>query len=229
MNRLILTLIASLVAPLALAADAPASQPSTKDSLHATVEPGPYWNVVRTEQFGIAVPQKWANLPPRTNMVLFIAKQGIKDETRQPLDVGLSVERLTKATDSLEDEANRLIDRYKKEKSVTIEGKPKTEHLKLADGHDSLLLSLSLVGNNRRTYMQKLLVSGPDHRWAVSAYVSAGDQSILPKPDSDMSKKLRAHLESFTLDANKLNLDGLLRAYLAPPQMPEPSSQPSGK
>jgi hypothetical protein len=229
MKRLILTLVLILGARPTLAADAPASQPASAPTLHATIEPGLYWNLLRTEQFAIGIPQKWSNLPPRPNMVLFIAKQGIKDETRQPLDVGLSIERLSKPADSLDEEAKKLIQRYSEEKSVQLDGKPTAEHLKLSDGSDSVLVSLSIHANGRRTYMQKLLVSGKEHRWVISGYITAGEKSILPKSDSDMARKIRAHLQTFTLDPNKIDQNPLNRAYLTPQQTAPPASQPSGK
>jgi len=229
MKRLILTLVLILSARVALAADAPASQPASAPSLHATIEPGLYWNLLRTEQFGMGIPQKWNTLPPRANMVLFIAKQGIMDETRKPLDVGLSIERLTKPANSLDEEAKKLIQRYTQEKSVQVEGQPASEHIKLSDGTDSVLVSLSILANERRTFMQKLLVNGPQNRWVVSGYIIGGEKSILPKSDSDMARKIRAHLQTFTLDPNKIDQDPLNRAYLTPQQQAPPSSQPAKK
>ena len=215
-----------LLAPFARAANAPASQPTSQSTLHATIEPGLYWNLLKTEQFGMAVPNKWGNRPPKANMVLFLAMKDIKDETRQPLDLGLTVERLGKATDSLDDEAKKLIERYSQEKSIAVEGKPTVEHDKLADGTDAVRVTLSLLAGNRRTLMQKLFVNSKDHRWVVSAYITAGDKSVLTEPDRDMAQKLRAHLLSFTLDPNKIDQAPLNKAYLTPPQAPPPTSQP---
>jgi hypothetical protein len=233
MKRLIPIPLILFASSLVLADDAPASkpasQPATQTSLHATIEPGLYWNLLRTEQFGMAIPQNWSNLPPRANMVMFIAKQGIKDETRQPLEVGMSIERLTKATDTIDQEAKKLIERYSAEKAMTIEGKPTTEHVKLADGQDAVIVSLTILMNNRQTYMQKLLAASPAYRWVISAYVTAGDKSIMTRPDSDMARKLRAHLLTFTLDPNKLDQEPLTRAYLTPQQPPAPTTQPSSQ
>jgi hypothetical protein len=227
MKRLILCLMILLLAPLALAADAPATAPATKGSQHATIEPGLYWNLVRAEQFGLGIPNKWTNRPNRANMVLHLAMSGIKDETRQPLDLGLTVERLTKPSDSLDDEAKKLIQRYNQEKSITVEGKPTAEHVKLADGNDSVLVTLSMLAGNRRTLMQKLLVNGKEHRWVVSAYVTAGEKSVLTDRDRDMGQKLRAHLLSFTLDPKNIDQTPLNKAYLTPAQHKPPASQPA--
>jgi hypothetical protein len=226
-----LLLAAQPAAPATAPADAPASQPTTQVTLHPSIEPGLYWNLMRTEQFGIGIPENWSNLPPRSNMVLFLAKEGIKDETRQPLDVGLSIERLTKPAQSLEAEAEKLVERYKTEKSITIEGEPTTEKVKLSDGSDAILVGLHLTAGGRRTYLQKLLTSTPTNRWVVSGYITGGMDSILPKSDSDMAHKLKAHLMTFTLDPNKLDQQPLTKAYLSPPQqqLPASTTQPSKK
>src|SRR4051794_25996586 len=99
MKRLILILMLLLPGRVALGADAPTSrpatsqpatsQPSTQASLHATIEGGLYWNLLRTEQFGIGIPKKWDDLPQRPNSLLHVGRRNAKDETGKPLEIGL--------------------------------------------------------------------------------------------------------------------------------------------
>lgn len=230
LTSLLSILLAAQTAPATAPAHEPSSQPTSQQALHATIEPGLYWNLLKTDQFAIGIPQNWSNIPPRSNMVMFLAKQGIKDENRQPLEVGISIERLTKPTEPVSDEAKKLLARYAAEKTITIEGEPVEQKVKLADGEEAMLISLKIVANNRRTFMQKLLINGPENRWVVSGYITAGEKSILPNPDSDMAKKVQAHLLTFTLDPKKLDQQPLQRAYLSSgPGAPAPTSQPGAQ
>src|SRR5262249_32486129 len=107
-------------------------------------------------------------------------------------------------------------------------GKESIDTLKLADGNDAMFLTMEFIKDKDRHSLQmKMLVKDKDaNGWVISGFIVGGKDSKIPTLESDVSKWLRAHLESFVFDANKLDDKKLREMYdrreKAAPDNPKP-------
>jgi len=178
------------------------------------------WEVVRMGGASIAVPKDWRVVrSPQRQMVLFRQGDGIGvpavDETKSPLQIGLTVERFPKTTESLKEGIDGLLKATQKNRRLEQIGKESIDSLKLADGNDAMLLGMEFIKDmDRHSLQMKMLVKDKDaNGWVISGFIVGGKDSKIPTPDGDLAKWLRAHLESFVFDASKLDEKKLREMY----------------
>jgi hypothetical protein len=97
-----------------------------------------------------------------------------------------------------------------------VQGDPRTQSVKLAGGTDAILLSAELVRRDQsRRATQLKLLSGDEQGvgWIVTGFVTAGRQSELAQPSSEVASRLRAHLLSLSLVRGKFEDGALREAY----------------
>lgn len=168
----------------------------------------------------IAVPKGWRDskkLGP--NIVLFRGGDGIGvpafDETRAPLQIGLTVEKFADAKEPLKSIMNDLVEAAKKAPRLELVGKETVETIRLSDGTEAMLLKVEFIKEGRRRSLQMKLVAkdAGSNAWIVSGHLVGGKESRWPTTDSTLAKWLEAHVRSFTLEATKFDAEKVNAAY----------------
>jgi hypothetical protein len=191
------------------------------------------WEGVRIGGASIAVPKNWRAVPsPQRQMVLFRQGDGIGvpavDETNSPLQIGLTVERFPKTTETLKEGIDGLVKAAQRNRRLKQVGKESIDTIQLADGTDAMFLTMEFIKDrDRRSLQMKMLVKDENaNGWVISGFIVGGQDSKIPTPGSDVSKWLRAHLESFVFDANRMDDKQLREQYgrreKAAPDNPKP-------
>jgi hypothetical protein len=189
------------------------------------------WEVAKAGPLSVAVPRGWRNLDGvRPNIPVFRQGDGIGipalDDTGEPLQAGLVVEELTRAKGSLREVAADILAGVKRDSRLKPIADSRVESVKLSDSTDALFLtSFFLKEGHRRSVQLKLIARGSDSRtWMVSGFLVGGEASAWCTPKSDMSKWLRAHLQSLRLTPGQLEEKPLWDVYrqnTAAPSNPE--------
>ncbi len=167
-----------------------------------------------TDEFALLIPAGWRNMKSLTsgNLKLYLNGDGIGvpavDETRAPLQIGMTVEKYRNTTDSLAKGIKRLIANAKRSRRLKLVGEAKTESCRLKDGTEAALLTMEFIKEGYRRSLQiKLLAKdSASNGWVVSAFVVGGKDSTIPTADSTVAKLLRAHVTSFCFDSDKVEV-----------------------
>jgi hypothetical protein len=166
------------------------------------VDPRQYWDVARTEDFGIVIPRNWSQI------------------TENPLDVGLMIEQFPDHPRTLDEELSRIVQRYRAEQQVEVIDEPRAQTLTLGDGNEARLLLIELLIHDkttRRSVNAKLVtIDQQKNAWVVSGYVVAGQQSVVATLQSGIFQRLLAHVESFSLDPKQVNELQVHEVYHSP-------------
>ena len=179
--------------------------------------------VIKGEGFAIVVPAAWRDMKnPPGKIVLFRQGDGAKnvpavDETGQPLQIGLLVERYPNTKDAIEDGIQKLARNAQNDPRLERIGPAAIDKVKLTDGADAMLLTNEFVKDAKRHSLQlKMLVKdAADNGYVVSAFVVAGKESKLAGRDSALVAWLAAHVKSFCLDAAKVDVKPVEQAQTA--------------
>jgi hypothetical protein len=207
-------LLLSLLSLPCTAAAGPASQPASTR---------PTWELVRGENYAIAVPEGWRKMDGlMPHQLVFRQGDGIGvpavDETGSPLQIGMMVEKFAKTDDTLEDGAKKLVRSAKNNARLRLVGQEFLEPLKLSDGTAALLLWTEFIKDGDRHSLQlKMLAKDKDSgAWIVSAHIVGGKDSKLPQRDSALAVWLAAHVKSFCFDTTRFDAAALDRACMKP-------------
>ena len=203
--RLVLAVLPLIAASPARSADGTAEAP---------------WELVAVGPGIIAVPRGWRNFDNiQPGMVLYRSGDGIGvpalDETKAPLQIGLTVEKFPGAKGPIQNIMNRLIQRAQRAPRLELVGKESVESIELSDGTEALLLTAEFIKEGRRRSLQiKLVVKDTDSTaWIVSGHLVGAKESKWPTPESGLAKWLRAHLTSLNWDQRKFDEAKLRAAY----------------
>jgi hypothetical protein len=178
------------------------------------------WEAVAVGSGKMAVPAGWRsfeNIKP--GMVLFRQGDGIGvpilDDTRSPLQIGLSVEKIEKSKETVKEVVDGLITAAKKAPRLELIGKETVKDIKLSDGAEAQLLTTQFLKEKRRLSLQmKLVVKDTDANvWIVTGFMVGGKDSRRPTEESDLAGWLRAHMTSLTLDPKKFDEEKINKAY----------------
>jgi hypothetical protein len=213
-----------LVAAAAPPGSGPASQPATQS---ATTQPS-YWDVYRTPQFAVAIPRNWQPQRANSSAILLYLLREARDETSQPLKVGLTVERFPGNKDTLDQGVKQLIDHFRADKRWIPQGEIQDEALALADGTPARLLTLALLSQNgaRRALQYKLMTLDREQVGVVvGGFLMTGRDSKMTDAQSKMARLLRAHVTSLTLDSAKMDEGPLRAAYFSHESTSQPATQ----
>lgn len=178
------------------------------------------WEVVSVGPGKIAVPKAWRSLDKiKPNMPLYRQGDGIGvpelDETKSPLQVGLTVEKFPGSKESLKEIMSGLVDGAKRAPRLELVGKESVETIKLTDGTEAMFLKAEFIKEgSRRSLQMKLVVKDADsNAWIVSGYLVGGKESKWPTMGSNLAKRLETHLTSFCLDEKKFDVEKVSAAY----------------
>jgi hypothetical protein len=128
------------------------------------------------------------------------------DESAQPLRRGITVERIAAATGTAQSAADETLARFREDASFKMIGEPTIQTIRLADGNDAVLLSVSAYrGGERRTAIGKLFAVKGGNRFVASGFVTAGRNSKLAGVDGAAFTQLLAHLRTFSTDPNQFD------------------------
>lgn len=203
--QLLLAVLALIAASPARAADKVAETP---------------WEVVAVGPGKIAVPKGWRsfdNIRPR--MVLYRSGDGIGvpalDETKAPLQIGLTVEQFPGAKEPIKNIMDSLVQQAKKAPRLELVGKESVEAIKLSDGSEALFLTAEFIKEgHRRSLQMKMVVKDADSTaWIVSGHLVSGKASKWATPRSGLARWLRAHLTSLNWEEKKFDEAKLRAAY----------------
>jgi hypothetical protein len=178
------------------------------------------WELVSLGPGKIAVPRGWRSIEKiKPNMPLYRQGDGIGvpalDETKSPLQIGLTAEKFANSKESVKEIMNGLVEGAKKAPGLELVGKESVEVVKLSDGTEAMLLKAEFIKQgSRRSLQMKLVTKDADsNAWIISGHIVGGKESKWPTVGSSLAKWLEAHLTSFTLDEKKLDVDKLKAAY----------------
>jgi hypothetical protein len=176
------------------------------------------WEEVAVENGRIAIPRGWRAMdflkPPVYRVGDGMGTVPVVDETGEPLQVGINVERFPEMSISLERAIDGLIEDAKAGGRLQLV-QHEVEELELADGTAARLLTTQFIKEKTRLSLQmKLVVKDAEATvWVVNGYVVGGRESTWPTPESRLTRWVEAHLKSFTLDGEKFDTEGLRAAY----------------
>lgn len=220
----VLVLGIALAAPSAWGQSAPASAPATQPD---AAQDQALWRQHRQKEFSLAVPAGWRELELMPGKyVLYLSGDGVgaplMDETGQPIQTGLAVERYpeTKATPA--QGAAHNLKRLAAEEGFRILGEGEVLPLKLSDGTPAVLLSVEFLrtDKDRRCRYEKLFtVTGDGTGWVVTAWIVTGDRSLFAQKHAHVVQRLRAHAVSLCFDPAKYS-DAAVRAAYEPKALP---------
>ena len=192
---------------------------------------GSYWDVYRTQQFAVAIPRNWQ--PQKANspaMLLYLLREA-RDETGEPLKVGLTIERFPGNKDTLDEGVKQLIEHFRADKRWTPQGEIRDEPVSLADGTAARLVTLHARSQDgrRRALQYKLLALDKQRVGiAISAFLTTSAASKMTDPESKIARLLWAHVTSLTLDPAKMNDAALRAAYTSHESATsQPATQPA--
>ncbi len=152
-------------------------------------------------------------------MVLYRGGDGIGvpalDETKAPLQIGLTVERFPSAKEPIQDIMDSLIQQAKKAPRLELVGTESAEAINLSDGTEALFLTAEFIkeGRRRSLHMKMVVKDADSTAWIVSGHLVGGKESKWPTPESDLAKWLRAHLTSLSWEEKKFDEAKLRAAY----------------
>jgi hypothetical protein len=177
------------------------------------------WEKVSGDGYAIAVPAGWRTFDMGGPMMLFRQGDGIGvpvvDETGAPIQIGLTVEKFVRTTDTLEEGAKKMARNAKNNPRLKLVGEEKTEPLKLADGTDAMLVTTRFIKEQTRGSLQMKMVvkDQASNGWVVSGFLVSGKDSKVPVEGSPLAMWLRAHVVSFCFDGAKVDEGAMKRAY----------------
>ena len=201
-NAFVLLFLMMMIASTVRAADD--EKPTTAPAADEPQE------IIKADDFAIASPRGWReNFRAPPQFVTFRQGDGIGvpkvDETKVPLQVGLTVERF-RTNKSLDDIAADLDRAAKTVIGLKPIGERQQEKLKLADGADALLITTEFMREGRHTLQLKLVAkNAQSNAFIVSAYAAGGKDSTWPTPASALAQWLRGHVLTFVLDPKKID------------------------
>jgi len=205
-------------------AKAPPLEPATHKALARPDRP---WEVVGTKEFTIAVPKGWRKLPELVlNNVVYLNGDGIGapvvDETGNPIQIGMAVERYGKVKDSAVEGAKRNLGTLEYDPRLKVLSKNPPQPLKLSDGTDAAFNRVLLIEDRSRKSLQmKLFAADSNSRgWVVSAWIVTGRDSQFIENNAPLENRLRAHVTSLCFDQSKFNTSALAAAYGGRPTQP---------
>jgi hypothetical protein len=177
--------------------------------------------VVKEKDFGMVVPAGWRAMPAlvRGPMRLYRSGDGIGlpavDETGSPLQIGMTVEKFAAAKETVDAGVDALVKAAKSQPALDLVGKEQVEAVTLRDGTEAKLLTMEFIkeGRRRSLYMKLVAKDGAGNSFVVSGFVVGGLKSTLPTKGSVVATWLRAHVESFVLDAGKVDTTKMEEVY----------------
>jgi hypothetical protein len=169
----------------------------------------PETEILVENQFTLSVPKGWRSQKSllSSNMLLFMLGDGkglpALDENGSPLQVGITVERFA-TEETLDEGIAALVKAAKQASQLRIAAEPTVEETQLRGKTRAKVLTTEFIKpSGRRSLQLKVCLKGRESdAWVVSGWVVAGERSVLPKPDSDLAKRLRALLKTFSLRAS---------------------------
>jgi hypothetical protein len=161
---------------------------------------------ISRKHFTLVAPKEWRSLELGFSLTrkLYLSGDGkgvsIFDEHGSPLQVGIMVEQFL-TRNSLDEFIASLVNAAKQSDSLKLDVEPTVEDIQLSNETPAKLLTTQFLKPTARRSLQfKLCLKDRDaNSWVVSAWIVAGEKSELPVPDSDLAKRLRSLLETFSL------------------------------
>ena len=157
-----------------------------------------HWEVVTIGASKIAVPRGWRNFDKmRPNMPLYRQGDGIGvpalDETKAPLQLGLTIEKFPRSKGSVKEFISGLVDGTRKAPQLELVGTESVQEIKLSDGTEAMLLKAEFIKEQtRRSLQMKLVAKDADsNAWVVSGHLVGGRESKWPRADSSLAKWLK--------------------------------------
>jgi ankyrin repeat protein len=178
----------------------------------------PTWEIYGDEEFCLIIPRGWRQATSdiqlmHPNIQLYLSGDGIGvppvDETGEPLQIGLSVEK-TYVQGSLEERATNLVNSFHVDPRLELFGKEHREWLELSDGTPALLLTTEFIKDSYRhsIHMKMLLTDQYDISWVVGGWVVGGKESRVPTEESELTQWLRTYILSFCFDCTQVRASG---------------------
>jgi hypothetical protein len=178
------------------------------------------WEVVPVGSARVAMPRGWRSMDKiKPTMPVYRQGDGVGvpalDETKSPLQIGMTVEKFPGTRESVEQIMRGLVEGAKKAPRLELVGKESVQSIKLADGTEAKLLKAEFIKEgSRRSLQMKLVAKDADsNALIVSAHLVGGKDSKWPTPDSRLAKWLEAHVTSFSLDEKKFDAAKVKAAY----------------
>jgi hypothetical protein len=195
------------------------------------VESRGYWDIAQTSEYAIIIPRNWSQVIDKDvpeASTLYLVKRGVIDETGNPVEVGLMIERFPSPERTVDEEIDRLIVRYRQLEQTELITDPLVQNVQLAGGASGQLLLLEMLTQGkvaRRSSVVKLLTADENNTtWIVTGYVASGHESIIGTPQSNIFQMLLTHVSSFSLDPQTVDEQPIHEIYHA--QAMPPAQQP---
>ena len=177
------------------------------------------FEIVKFEPGAIAVPRGWRAMEAITRKLLFRTGDGMGnippvDETDEPLQVGMAVEKFADVKEPLGDGMAKLVDGAQSDPRLEWVKKDITT-IRLSDGTEAMLLKAEFLKEKTRRSLQMKLIAkdASSTLWIASAHIVGGKDSEWPKASSTMAQWLEAHLTSLVLDEKKLDAKKVRAAW----------------
>lgn len=181
------------------------------------------WDVATTGTVSVGVPKGWRKMDGiRPDMLIFRQGDGIGvpivDETKAPLQIGLTVEKFAPSEDSTEAIARKTAKTALSDPRMTIAEDETIEAITLSDHTGATFLTKPLFkSTHRRSLQMKLFAKDyAGNTWVISGYIVGARDSQLPTPKSPLAIWLRAHLESATFSGKGIDPKSLEATYRNP-------------
>jgi hypothetical protein len=192
------------------------------------------WQRVEGKGYAIYAPKGWRKMGfDMPNIPLYMNGDGIGapavDETGQPIQIGLDVERFRHQKGAAMDAAKRNLKNVDRNRRLQRIGKGSVTPLRLSDGTDAALLTVEFYKDRtRRSCVQKVFaLDRKSTGWVVTAWIVCGRDSRFVKACPWAATRLRAHITSLCFDARKLTDERLRAAYSLAEKPTRPATKPS--
>ncbi len=208
-------ILAAALAILAFALTAALAAPAPK----AADEAGGC-EVLHEKDFSVVLPRDWRKMDlAGTHYRVYLNGDGmltpIADATGQPIQVGLTIEPYPNQKGNVLDGARRNVAAIDRNPDLKRVGEPVYKEFKLSDGTPAVLVAVEFIKEKtRRSSYQKVFVVDKDSTgWVLSAWIVAGKDSDFAAKNPAITNILQAHVCSFCLDKDKLDVEPVKKAY----------------
>lgn len=173
------------------------------------------WDVAAVGEARIAVPEDWTPLDNFPRHMPAYWQGGGFDETKSPLQIGMTLEKFPMSGSSLNKIMDGLVANAKSNPRLEMIGEPSIEKVTLSDAREAMLLTAEFIKEgHRRSLQMKLVTKGADSTvWIASGFLVGSKESRWPSAESRLAQWVRAHVLTFTLDPQRVDSDALRSAY----------------
>lgn len=197
---------------------------STVCSLTFAQAAEPSWMAINETGFSMIIPGAWRRISMREGdpLRLYLSGDGVgaapMDDTGEPLQLGIVVERATATKETAEELAKKSLQGVRDDPKAALLSEGTIQPIQLCDGSKAALLTTEFLRKDKdrkSVYLKVIAVDRQSVEWSATAWMVLGKKAI---PNHRLLNKMRSHIMSFCFDPKRLTDQNVKAAYAAAPR-----------